>query len=324
LPSLDNRRVPQEPLSELIESIRSRVQAELDAQLPALAARHEEAIAATRREVEEAAERRNQEMVAAARREAEADAERRIAALTPPPPVPISRTMLEAFSAMDSATGVSDTLRALAAAAAKQGGSLFVGPELDRWPGGAGEQARGPATLVKDSFSAGRVLRRDGTIAAPLLLDGTAIGVLQATASNDADADALELLARYGAARLGALTAARIIQAQRWGARPAAATGNVTRTSERKTETEQSGEDDDVQSARRYARLLVSEIKLYNETAVNEGRAQRDLSRRLAAEIERARRFYEQRVPSTIPDRAQHFHHELIQTLAGGDPTLLG
>jgi hypothetical protein len=316
--------VPQESLSELIESIRSRVQAELDAQLPALVARHEEVIAATRREAEEAAERRSQEMVAAARQEAEADAERRIAALTPPPPVPISRTMLEAFSAMDSATRVSDTLGVLAAAAAKQGGSLFVGPELHRWPGAAADQAVEPARLVKDSFGASRVLRRDGTIAAPLLLDGTAIAVLQATGSTDADAEALELLARYGAARLGALTGARIIQAQRWSDRPTAATGNVARTSQRKAETEPSGEDDEVQSARRYARLLVSEIKLYNEAAVNEGRAQRDLSRRLAAEIDRARRFYEQRVPSTIPDRAQHFHHELIQTLAGGDPTLLG
>ena len=90
------------------------------------------------------------------------------------------------------------------------------------------------------------------------------------------------------------------------------------------TESESGGEGEDVQSARRYARLLVSEIKLYNEAAVHDGRAHRDLQRRLGAEIDRARRLYEQRVPSAVADRGRHFQNELVQTLAGGDPTLLG
>ncbi|MBA2301337.1 MAG: hypothetical protein H0W08_01735, partial [Acidobacteria bacterium] len=81
---------------------------------------------------------------------------------------------------------------------------------------------------------------------------------------------------------------------------------------------------DDAQSARRYARLLVSEIKLYNEATVREGRDRRDLLRRLGPEVDRARRLYEERVPSTVAGRAHHFNHELIQTLAGGDPSLLG
>ena len=50
-------------------------------------------------------------------------------------------------------------------------------------------------------------------------------------------------------------------------------------------------------SARRYARLLVSEIKLYNESAVRLGRERRDLLTRLGAEIARAQRLYEERVP---------------------------
>ena len=53
-----------------------------------------------------------------------------------------------------------------------------------------------------------------------------------------------------------------------------------------------SGEDD---GARRYARLLVSEIKLYNESAVRTGRERRDLLVRLRPEIDRARRLYEER-----------------------------
>jgi hypothetical protein len=47
------------------------------------------------------------------------------------------------------------------------------------------------------------------------------------------------------------------------------------------------------------------------------------LQQRLGPEIDRARRLYEERVPSTVPDRAQHFHRELVQTLAGGDASRL-
>jgi hypothetical protein len=339
---LDNRRVAQESLSDLIESIRSRVQAELDAQLPALAARHEEAVAEARREAEAAAarltadtvatarrdaeadaDRRTREAVAAARREAEAETERRISARMPAPARPMSRTILNGLSAIDEARNISDMLRAIAEAASEQGASLFVGPELERWPAAPGGQPSAPTDLVKESFAAARVLRRDGAIAAPLLLDGIAVGVLHAASPADEDAEALDIIARYGATRLGLLTATRTMQAQRWITSASAPAGNGLRASERKAELEQA-DDDEVQSARRYARLLLSEIKLYNETAVNEGREHRDLSRRLSSEIDRARRLYEERVPSTIPDRAGHFSHELIQTLAGGDPTLLG
>jgi hypothetical protein len=77
-------------------------------------------------------------------------------------------------------------------------------------------------------------------------------------------------------------------------------------------------------SARRYARLLVSEIKLYNEAAVRAGRERRDLLARLGPEIDRARRLYEERVPTTIFNREHLFEEELLQTLAEGDPSLLG
>ncbi len=83
-------------------------------------------------------------------------------------------------------------------------------------------------------------------------------------------------------------------------------------------------QEDTTASARRYARLVVSEVKLYNESAVQEGRNRRDLLTRLGPEIDRARRLYEERVPASVPDRSAHFQQELIQTLAGGDPSLLG
>ena len=57
---------------------------------------------------------------------------------------------------------------------------------------------------------------------------------------------------------------------------------------------------DDVTAAQRYARLLVSEIKLYHEADVVAGRRDRDLVRRLGGEIARARVLYDQRVPSAV------------------------
>jgi hypothetical protein len=77
-------------------------------------------------------------------------------------------------------------------------------------------------------------------------------------------------------------------------------------------------------SALRYARLLISEIKLYHEDAVSEGRRDANLLERLGPEIERARGLYEEHVPAEVRSRADHFGQELVRTLANGDPRLLG
>jgi len=77
-------------------------------------------------------------------------------------------------------------------------------------------------------------------------------------------------------------------------------------------------------AARRTARLLVSEIRLFHEPAVNEGRKHRNLLARLAPEIENARVAYNEQVPPGIRSHTDYFHQELIRTLAGGDATLLG
>lgn len=75
--------------------------------------------------------------------------------------------------------------------------------------------------------------------------------------------------------------------------------------------------------ARRFASLLVSELLLYNEEAVIQGRKQRDLSRRLAPEIERTRRAYEARVPSALQAGPRYLEDELLRVLADGDEALL-
>jgi hypothetical protein len=76
--------------------------------------------------------------------------------------------------------------------------------------------------------------------------------------------------------------------------------------------------------AKRFARLLVSEIKLYNEAQVSAGREHKDLYDRLKDDIERSRRMYMDRIPTHIHSSTNYFYEELVRTLANGDPTLLG
>jgi outer membrane biosynthesis protein TonB len=76
--------------------------------------------------------------------------------------------------------------------------------------------------------------------------------------------------------------------------------------------------------ARRFARLLVSEIKLYNEQKVREGRDASDLYERLREDIDRSRQMYDKRVRPEVSSRYDYFHHELVNMLAEGDQSKLG
>jgi outer membrane biosynthesis protein TonB len=76
--------------------------------------------------------------------------------------------------------------------------------------------------------------------------------------------------------------------------------------------------------ARRFARLLVSEIKLYNEQKVADGRSHGDLYQRLREYIDRSRDMYDKRVKPEVAQRYDYFHNELVATLAEGDEAKLG
>ncbi len=76
--------------------------------------------------------------------------------------------------------------------------------------------------------------------------------------------------------------------------------------------------------ARRFARLLVSEIKLYNEQKVVDGRQQSDLYDRLREYIDRSREMYDKRVKPEVTQKYDYFHNELVNTLAEGDSAKLG
>lgn len=76
--------------------------------------------------------------------------------------------------------------------------------------------------------------------------------------------------------------------------------------------------------ARRFARLLVSEIKLYNEQKVKEGRNDGNIYDRLREDIDRSRQMYDKRVAPPVAARHDYFHQELVNTLAEGDTSKLG
>jgi hypothetical protein len=147
-------------------------------------------------------------------------------------------------------------------------------------------------------------------LAVPIAIGGDTVAVLYADAGNVHDlamraswSEAIQILGSHAASCLAHLTATRTGQAMRLAGSDAS---------------------DAHSSAKRYARLLVSEIKLYNETAVRAGRDHRDLLDRLQPEIDRARRLYEERVPAGAGPLQAYFDQELVQTLADGDAALLG
>ncbi|HEX9943650.1 MAG TPA: GAF domain-containing protein [Thermoanaerobaculia bacterium] len=78
------------------------------------------------------------------------------------------------------------------------------------------------------------------------------------------------------------------------------------------------------EEARRLARLLVSEIKLYNEEQVEEGRRNRDIYERLKEDIDRSRQMYDERVDPQILRSTDYFYQELVRILAAGDSKALG
>ncbi len=78
------------------------------------------------------------------------------------------------------------------------------------------------------------------------------------------------------------------------------------------------------EDAKRFARLLISEIKLYNEAKVQQGRKQQGVYELLKDDIERSRQLYFERVSSSIRDSTNYFNEELVRILAEGHESALG
>ncbi|HKF22103.1 MAG TPA: hypothetical protein VKE93_11075 [Candidatus Angelobacter sp.] len=83
-------------------------------------------------------------------------------------------------------------------------------------------------------------------------------------------------------------------------------------------------EDELHRKAKRFAKLLVEEIKLYNQPRVAEGKHNRDLYDRLREDIEKSRATYQKRYGETPAAEADFFNQELIRILADNDVSLMG
>jgi hypothetical protein len=76
--------------------------------------------------------------------------------------------------------------------------------------------------------------------------------------------------------------------------------------------------------AKRFAKILVSEIELYNKSKVAEGRKNHDLYKRVKSDIDRSRQTFEKRFGKILNKQFDYFHDELVKALAMGDPAVLG
>ena len=164
-------------------------------------------------------------------------------------------------------------------------------------------------------------------LALPLTVGGAVVAVLYADSPGDVTRSlssrwpaVLDMLVRHASRTLEAMTVQRAAGLSPIRPLARASQPSLPGPVEQANESVESVED----AARRYARLLLSEIRMYNEPVVDAGRRSRDLLSRLSGEIARARRLYEARVPSSVAARTDYFEQELVKTLADGDRSLLG
>src|SRR5579862_1656680 len=248
--------------------------------------------------------------------------------------------LLDAIRAIDRARSLSEILDTLASCAGREAKAAAVflvrGRRFRGWRAIGFGSVDGAAASIDVPFDAAGILGKatdsntivnsgpapafapdaKHPVAIPIAISGSVVAVLYADQATDPTAggpvprsQALEAIARHAARALESLTAFKTARALASGdAQAVRAAGDAG--------------DDDV-AAKRYARLLISEIRLYHEAAVAAGRRDRDLTTRLGGEIARARVLYEQRVPAHIRQRADHFRDELVRTLADGDAALV-
>jgi hypothetical protein len=229
--------------------------------------------------------------------------------------------LADAVRAIAGARSLTEILDTLVSCAGRESGHAGIwiirGGRLRHWSATGDDPAEPDLPLddpgpVAAAARTNAVATSDGRLAVPIAMAGQVVAVL--FAHSGAAPGAIEIMARYAARCLEALTAFKAARALT--ERPGDSGAQARAASDEAILEEET-------SARRYARLLVSEIKLYHEAAVVDGRRDRDLATRLGGEIARARVLYEQRVPPQIRKRADFFHDELVRTLANGDPTLL-
>lgn len=76
--------------------------------------------------------------------------------------------------------------------------------------------------------------------------------------------------------------------------------------------------------AQRFARVLVADLQLYRADQVRQGRKAKNLYGCLQQEIEKSREVYHRKFEQLVEAGVDYFHVELLRTLAGNQPEVLG
>jgi hypothetical protein len=231
-----------------------------------------------------------------------------------------STRILDAVRALDAAGSLSAVLDPLVARALAEspGTRLFLvrADGLRAWRDDECRDERVADTAIgAEAVRAKCAVTRVGSTtdvaelhAFPLALSGDVVAILCV----EGPVATLEVIARHAARVLESLTAFKTARAL---------VSPLPIAAPQSTDAPAAGNEEI--AARRYARLLISEIKLYHRDAVEEGQRERDLAIILGGEIARARSLYGERVPADVPHAAEFFRDELVPTLAGGDASLL-
>ena len=192
-------------------------------------------------------------------------------------------------------------------------------------------QNRAPAAGTANEFDSGFISAikepaENGCLVLPLVVKDKTAAVIYADGGTapggQLDASALQTLIRFAAIWLevsalrkanGSASAEEAPQAV------AVASGGAAAAAAPASE-----EDELHKKARRFAKLLVEEIKLYNQPKVDEGRQRKDLYDRLKVDIEKSRSTYDKRYAESAVASADYFTQELVRILADNDVSLMG
>ena len=283
-----------------------------------------------------------------------------VESLAPAPGASPSDLLNAAAAAIHESASQADILRHLLEGEARFAGrvALFVvkGNAISGWQGigfedndaiktlsiqtgsglvGKAIQAKSPAAGSPREFDAGFVNSMKGPadgqcLVLPLVVKDKVAAVIYADAGTvpggTLDSSGLQALTRFAAIwlELAALRKAGGSAATEEAAQPQPAAAMAASAPASAAASSGSEEDELHKKARRFAKLLVEEIKLYNQPRVEEGRQHKDLYERLKVDIEKSRSTYDKRYAESAVASADYFTQELIRILADNDASLMG
>jgi hypothetical protein len=194
-------------------------------------------------------------------------------------------------------------------------------------------EARNPAAGSPQEFDPGFITAMkspadDQCLVLPLVVKDKVAAVIYADAGTvpggTLDASGLQTLTRFAAVWLELAALRKASGSAMEEVSPPQPAGTLAASAPAAAPAISGSEDELHKKARRFAKLLVEEIKLYNQPRVEEGRQHKDLYDRLKVDIEKSRSTYDKRYAESAVASADYFTQELIRILAENDASLMG